>query len=124
MNTKHKILEGTELVEALGDSPAILVIGSFDPLQAVHADRLNELARPARAKLVVAVTDPPQTVLSLVARTEMVAALGMVDFVMSYQTGIEIAFPWASTHDDTALHNRWSADFKQHVLRRSKATTA
>jgi hypothetical protein len=89
-------------------------------LLATHAERLTELSRLNHGKVVVAVTDPTNTVLSLAARLEMVAALDIVDFVLPHGAAIESAIPWAAVHDDTALHNVWSDSFKEHVRRRSQ----
>jgi glycerol-3-phosphate cytidylyltransferase-like family protein len=126
MNTRAKLVKQQELEALLECAPAILVIGTFDPLLAVHADRMNELAEAEHARVVVAVADAdadadaPATLLSLTARQEMVAALRMVDFVLPYAAGLETALPWKAIHDDTALHHRWTADLKEHVRRRSQ----
>ena len=111
MNTRSKILASAALI----DQPAILVIGTFDPLLAAHAERLAELAQPG-AKLVVAVADSPNALLPLEARREMVAALRVVDFVVPLEPA---ASSWAAIHDDTALHLRLAAEFRQHVLERT-----
>lgn len=120
MNTRDKIVAREDLASLLADSPAVLVIGSFDPMLAPLASRLTQLAQPARVKLVAGICDPPKTVLSLVARLEMTAALTVVDFVLPYSQGLETAFPWSTVYDDTTLHSRWSADFQEHVRRRSQ----
>ena len=120
MNTRTKIVLQEDLDTFLSGAPAILVIGTFDPLLAAHAERLTELSRLNSGKVVVAVTDPTNTVLSLAARQEMVAALDIVDFVLRHGRGIESAHAWAAIHDDTALHNQWSDSFKEHVRRRSQ----
>jgi hypothetical protein len=121
MTTRDKILRTPGLARVLDGKPAILVIGSFDPLLALHAKRLADLSIQNEAKLVIAVTDPMNTVLSLGARQEMVAALDVVDFVVPHESGIQSAIPWQAIHDDTALHDLWTVDFKQHVRRRSQA---
>lgn len=119
MNTKLKIVSRKDLCSLLAGSPAILVMGSFDPLLAPLAQRLSELTRPAKAKLVTAVCDPPGSILSLAARLEMTAALTVVDFVLPHEPGLESEFPWTIIHDDIELHAQWNAAFKQHVRRRS-----
>ena len=125
MNTRNKIVAREDLASFLSGAPAILVIGSFDPMLAPLAARLVELSRPDEFKLVTAVScDPNGTVLSLGARLEMTAALAVVDFVLPYEFGLETAFPWTAIYDETALHARWSAEFKQHVRRRSLPATA
>src|ERR1700710_754695 len=115
MNTRTKIVQRQDLGALLNSAPAMLVIGTFDPLFAAHAARLTELAAGNNARVIVAVFDQPNTVLSLDARQEMAAALAVVDFVLPHGTGLETAYPWTAIHDDTALHNLWSASFKEHV---------
>lgn len=125
MNSRVKIVGQEKLAGLLDTSSPILVIGSFDPLLALHAERLAQVARSGASKLVVAVTEPSNApLLPSRARMEMVAAVGVVDFVLSYESGIETRFPWADLYDDTVLHDQWTADFKQHVRRRSQAIPA
>ena len=125
MNTLNKIVVSAELFTGLADRSATLVIGSFDPLLAQHSERLGQIARLFRTSLVVAVIDPiERQVLSRTARLEMVAALGMVDFVLPFEPGLQEAFPWAAVHDELALHDQWSAEFQSHVRRRSQAAFA
>jgi len=120
MNTRTKIVSQEALIGLLNGTPAVLVIGTFDPLLAAHAERLADLSGPADAKIAVAVADAPDTLLSLDARKEMAAALSMVDFVLPHASGLETAYAWTAIHDDTALHNRWNVEFKEHVRRRSQ----
>jgi len=58
-----------------------LVVGHFDPLVAAHAKRLRELRREGNV-LIVAVTNPRAPLLSLQARSELVAGLAAVDYVV------------------------------------------
>jgi hypothetical protein len=53
----------------------------FDPLLAAHARRLGEIARDG-VLLMVAVGEAPGALLAARARAELVAALGMVDYVI------------------------------------------
>ena len=124
MNTRDKILAngGAEAPRKLKLAPRqVLVIGTFDPLLAAHSERLTELKNKAGATLFVAVADLPYALLDRRARMELVAALRVVDFVMPYEKGLESASCWTSVHDDTPLHARWSADFKEHVRHRSQS---
>ena len=116
MNTRNKIVAQAHLPS----TPAILVIGTFDPLLAGHAVRLARLAQ-SNLTLVVAVTDETAALLPLNARMELVSALRMVDFVLPYTKGLEHAFPWVAIHDDCALHQQWRSDFQEHVRRRSQS---
>ena len=86
MDTRAKILSAGAAEEAAlrvrreGRRLAV-VAGHFDPLLAAHARRLAAVARDGQV-LLVAVSDPPRPILSAAARAELVAALGMVDYVM------------------------------------------
>ncbi len=60
---------------------AAWVSGHFDPLLAEHVAKLEQ-AREAGRPLVVEVTNPEHPLLAQRARAELVAALGMVDFVV------------------------------------------
>ena len=123
MNTRTKIVSQEDLPALLAGAPAILVVGSFDPMLAALAMRLHELAGTAEGKLVAAVCDAPEPVLSLESRLEMTAAVAVVDFVLPYSMGLETLCPWTAIYDDTALHNRWCADFQEHVRRRSQSAS-
>jgi glycerol-3-phosphate cytidylyltransferase-like family protein len=78
LDTRRKIVAP----EAINDSqPLLLVTGFFDPLLASHADRLAALRRDGW-RLAVLLSDPPDPVLPLRARAELVAALRAVDYVV------------------------------------------
>jgi bifunctional ADP-heptose synthase (sugar kinase/adenylyltransferase) len=113
MNTREKI------VSAIRGEESMVVIGTFDPLLRVHAQRVQELRVPGRP-LIVLVADPPGgALLPLQARLELVAALEAVDFVAAYNDG----FPMQRRHqiqDDRELHERWSHEFREHVRRRNQ----
>jgi len=78
LDTRAKIVPREQL-EARPD--AVWVWGSFDPLLAEHVRRLEQARKPGRL-LVVEVTNPAQPLLPQRARAELVAALGIVDFVV------------------------------------------
>ena len=61
-----------------------VLIGHFDPLTASHARRINEL-KQTRGRLIAIVSDPPHPILKLRARTELVAALEAIDYVIPVQ---------------------------------------
>jgi bifunctional ADP-heptose synthase (sugar kinase/adenylyltransferase) len=78
LDTRRKIVAP----EAISRSqPIILVSGFFDPLLASHATRLKALRRDGR-RLAVLLSDPPDPVLPLRARAQLVAALRAVDYVV------------------------------------------
>jgi bifunctional ADP-heptose synthase (sugar kinase/adenylyltransferase) len=86
MDTRNKIIECDQTAGILGDLRARgvavkMVLGYFDVLSAEHVRRLREISTGTGA-LFVAVLDPPSPVLDGRARAELVAALGMVDYVV------------------------------------------
>jgi hypothetical protein len=68
-------------VDELRHEGAIVVVGYFDPLYAVHVRRLLELASTGKL-LTVVVADSPAPLLSLRARAELVAGLACVHGVI------------------------------------------
>jgi hypothetical protein len=86
LDTRAKIVEWETAVAHARTSRAAVVTGYFDPLLADHARRLSEL-RAGFARLVVLLADPPNPVLDARARAELVAALGVVDYVALPQEG-------------------------------------
>ena len=86
MDTRDKIIaleravEITAELRGQGAKPRV-VTGYFDVLLASHVRRLRK-ARNASDRLLVMVLDPPAPVLPARARAELVAALGVVDYVI------------------------------------------
>ena len=89
-----------------------VVSGHFDPLLALHAERLEQIKR-AGTRLVVVLTDPAEPILPQRARAELVAALSSVDLVvMGEPEGLK---PEVRFEDEDA---RSSAAFVAHILER------
>lgn len=85
MDTRVKILSPDSLGRVRAEARRLkLVVGYFDPLLAAHARRLAELRRPGDT-LVVVVREMEGSLLPLRARAELVAALGVVDWVIPAQ---------------------------------------
>lgn len=81
MDTRSKILDGAE---NLPPGPRAIVTGHFDVLRAEHVRALSEVrARTPRIPLVAVVVEGGETLLPLGARAELVAALRMVDYVLT-----------------------------------------
>ena len=86
MDTRDKIIALERAVQIIaelrgkGIKPKV-VTGYFDVLLAAHVRRLREV-RNGTDRLLVMVLDPPEPVLQSRARAELVAALGMVDYVV------------------------------------------
>jgi glycerol-3-phosphate cytidylyltransferase-like family protein len=89
VDTREKILTVEQLMRSAGEARATgravrVVTGYFDPLLPEHARRLAELGQPGGLLIViVVVTDPPQPILPARARAELVAALRVVDGVLT-----------------------------------------
>ena len=99
-----------------------LVSGFFDPLLAAHARRLGEIA-PRGGALFVALQDPPFPVLSAQARAELVAALGMVDYVIlpgPLSPGLAETIPAEAVFSEGAADQRRTQEFIQRVHDRQK----
>ena len=90
MDTRAKIVglaaaeEAARRARGTGKSVK-LVSGHFDPLLAAHARRLREIADKDTALFVV-IREPDRPILPARARAELVAALGMVDYVLLAET--------------------------------------
>jgi bifunctional ADP-heptose synthase (sugar kinase/adenylyltransferase) len=78
LDTRRKIVTPEDINRS---QPIVLVSGYFDPLLASHAGRLEALRLDGRW-LAVLLSDPPNPVLPLRARAELVAALRAVDYVL------------------------------------------
>jgi bifunctional ADP-heptose synthase (sugar kinase/adenylyltransferase) len=105
LDTRTKIISEQDARQRLLGQPAQWVAGDFDPLLAEHVRRLRECSTPGR-RLVVEITNPARPLLAQRARAELVAALGMVDYV--------VLKDGSAASDDAAVTER----FIQHVLRR------
>jgi bifunctional ADP-heptose synthase (sugar kinase/adenylyltransferase) len=81
LDTRTKILSEEDARQRLRGRTAQWVAGHFDPLLAEHVRRLRQCATRDRP-LVVEITNPPRPLLAQRARAELVAALGMVDYVV------------------------------------------
>lgn len=80
MDTRRKILEPGETPPT--GQPVTLATGYFDVLRAAQLADLEALRKPGYT-LLVAVRPQPNAILPLRARAEMVAALRMVDYVVT-----------------------------------------
>jgi len=81
LDTRRKILSLDDAETATKTSrPLRVIAGHFDPLTATHA---RGIQRKPDGRVLVIVTDPPDPILSLSARAELVAALDAVDYVVS-----------------------------------------
>ncbi len=124
MDTRTKIVTLEEACAlAHGARKAALVTGYFDVLLAAHVRELDCLHHSLPdALLVVALRTPEQPVLAARARAEMVAALEMVDYVVSLEDGqmesLVEAFPAEHIVHLEAAHEQRMRELIQHVHRR------
>ena len=124
MDTRRKIISLDE-AQALAcvSKPVTVVTGSFDVLLAAHVRELRDARDSVRdALLLVAVTTPRQPLLEPRARAEMVAALEMVDYVVSLEDREIGCFleTFAGKHilRLEAAHTLRLCELNQHVERR------
>lgn len=80
MDTRSKIIDGVHTIPP--GRLLTVVTGYFDVLGPRHIEALEAIARPDRSLLVV-VLMAPGGILPLRARAELVAALRMVDYVVT-----------------------------------------
>ncbi len=128
MDTRKKILT-TEGAVALArdlraqNKPLQVVTGYFDVLVAGHVRALRDVRSATSARpLLVVITPPAQPVLSARARAEMVAALGMVDYVVTAEPGQRESLLAALEAEDVvafeAADERRARQLIEHVHRR------
>ena len=115
MDTRNKIVSCRALPDLLTD-PVTLVTGYFDILRASHIRALGQLRS---RRLAVAVRPDPCAVLPLRARAGVVAALRMVDYVVTaddreLETLVRALRPAEVVHLDDADRER-AAALKQNV---------
>ena len=127
LDTRIKIISA-EAARTLARSgrAVVLVTGHFDVLLAAHVRELaREREKSPEALLVVAPTLPAQPVLDARARIEMVAALGMVDYVVSLEEAqiesLLAAFAAGRIVRLEAAHQQRLRELIQHVQRRQSA---
>lgn len=128
MDTRNKVVTAGRAAALAGEARAagrriLAVTGHFDVLLAEHARDLRRVAgNTPGALLLVALTPPPRPVLSSRARAELVAALAVVDYVVTAEAG-EIEGLLAALQPD-GLYRTEAADegrqrqLIEHVQRR------
>jgi bifunctional ADP-heptose synthase (sugar kinase/adenylyltransferase) len=84
MDTRRKILTPAAALALVPARPLAFVTGHFDVLRAEHARELESVRRgTGAATLIVAVLPLPGELLNQRARAELVAAMRMVDYVVT-----------------------------------------
>ncbi|MGH9718856.1 MAG: hypothetical protein ACRD8O_01470 [Bryobacteraceae bacterium] len=126
MDTRSKILTLDEAARISDRRRVVLVTGYFDVLLASHVRRLEEIAAShLRHDMMVAVLDPPRPLLPAVARAELVAALRVVDYVVSAGSmqpeQILARIQADRVIGEEAAHIERSSALIEHVRRRQSA---
>jgi hypothetical protein len=127
LDTREKIVPVDRLPSMLGATDWVVVVGLFDPLTAVEARRLADLASGNR-KLLAIVLDSEDALLSVNARAELVAALREVNLVASakperWRSILPIAANLQIVEDPEGDKAR-SAEFVQFVMNRQESVAA
>ena len=127
MDTRTKIVTVADAGRLVrGSRPVAVVTGYFDVLLASHARELAHVreAHPD-AILIVALTPAPEPLMEPRARAEMVAALAMVDYVVSLEAseaeGFLAAFSAAPIVRLEDAHRGRMRQLIEHVHRRQSA---
>jgi bifunctional ADP-heptose synthase (sugar kinase/adenylyltransferase) len=121
VDTRSKILSRDDALRL--PPPLTLVTGYFDILRAEHARDLQQARDRAPAQpLMVVVLTGPNPLLSPRSRAELVAALRMVDYVVTTDDGdrdslIEALKPAQLVHLEAADKRR-ARQLMEHVQRR------
>lgn len=127
MDTRNKIITlDAACALARGDRPAALVTGHFDVLLAADVRDLRAVRdRHPDALLLAAVTTAGEPLLAPRARAEMVAALAVVDYVVSLEDPqierLLAAFPAERVVRLEAAHQQRMRELMEHVERRQSS---
>jgi bifunctional ADP-heptose synthase (sugar kinase/adenylyltransferase) len=124
LDTRNKIIRVEEAAALAGGEKRITVVtGSFDVLLAGHIRELDDArASDPDALLLVAVVAPEHPLVEARGRAEMVAALAMVDYVVSLEDHEMERFLAAFREERMvrleAAHKQRLRELKEHVERR------
>lgn len=122
MDTRAKIITPAEAQRLLAEFHPRVVSGYFNPLRAEHARRLREVAAGNGRPLLVVVQPADSPLLDGRARTELVAALAVVDYVVSADSGAPLDWlgrvPPQDRLDLGSADERLTKDLVCHVLSR------
>jgi hypothetical protein len=88
VDTRTKIVTAEDAA-AIAAAGAIAVSGYFDPLTASHAERLAGVKRDGKHALLVLIATPENPILPAQARAELVASLGVVDYVTELDASLK-----------------------------------
>lgn len=127
MDTREKIVPLDKVAALLGTAAWVGVVGLFDPLTAVQACRLAEIAKNDGRKLLAIVLQADNALLSADARAALLAALRVVDLVATAEPpqwrcaladGADIQII-----EDPEGERARSAEFIQFILDRQQSPT-
>jgi cytidyltransferase-like protein len=89
-----------------------VIVGYFDPMHAGHTRRLRELCGNGDP-IIVAIADPPEPILPVRARAELLAGLACVAYVLTDLSRVP-----SGAIDERPLDSERARVFAQHVLAR------
>ncbi len=120
MDTREKIVPLQDLHARLGTGQWVAVVGRFDPLTLVQAERVAKLKEDGRAILIV-VEPGEDCLLPVEARAALVAALRGVQLVV-IAGGDELpAYPQVEMIADEEGERKRSAEFVRFIAERQGA---
>jgi hypothetical protein len=124
LDTRSKVKPLNDLNSVLADSKWIAIAGFYDPLTAIQASRLVDLAKKGRNVLAIVLT-APDCLLPSDARAALVAAVrGVSAVVIAKADEWRCAIPQnadITVVDDLEDDKRRSEEFVEHVLKRQGA---
>lgn len=118
MDTRSKIVTAAH---ASIRPAATLVRGYFDPLSVAHVRRLEKIADAGGGPVTILLDSPPQPLLPVAARAELLAALHVVGYVVIAEGPTPIEFCGAPIIDETRDDLRRLQELMEHVQRRQNA---
>ena len=115
MDTRNKIVSAAEAAKDTGT----LVRGYFDPLCAAHVRRLEALA--GAGPVTILLDSPPQPLLPVAARAELLAALRVVKQVVIAGDESMPEFQGRPVTDESGSDLGRLQELMEHVKRRQNA---
>ena len=118
MDTRAKIVSAAEARRYGGTLVAL--VGYFDPVYDKHVRRIGEISREGD-RLAAVIADPPEPLLPLRARAELVAGLAAVCYVIEAGSDIDGALrdlAPSTVIDERDADEERSRDLAAHVVER------
>jgi hypothetical protein len=117
MDTRNKIVNAAQAAK----DPGGLVRGYFDPLCVAHVRRLEAFADAGGGPVTILLDSPPQPLLPVAARAELLAALHVVKQVVVAEGSVPEVFRSLAIADESSADLVRVQDLMEHVKRRQDA---